>query len=116
MYSLQFSTIILLKSLNTTVEIMKFQIQRISSLLLIALIFLLGTTTVWAKSEINSNWRGIAIKGYDTVAYFTQGKPVNGDSKYEYSWKEATWRFSSAEHLDLFKADPEKYAPQYGGY
>lgn len=95
---------------------MKLQIKWFSSLLLIVLLSMLVTTTVWAKSEINTNWRGVAVKGYDTVAYFTQGKPVKGDSKYEHKWKDATWRFANAEHLELFKADPEKYAPQYGGY
>jgi YHS domain-containing protein len=68
------------------------------------------------KSEIYKNWRGVAIKGYDPVAYFTDGRPVEGSSKYELTWKDATWRFASAEHRDLFKADPEKYAPRYGGY
>lgn len=57
-----------------------------------------------------------AIKGYDTVAYFTENKPVKGESKYSYEYNEATWLFSSQENRDLFKADPEKYAPQYGGY
>jgi len=57
-----------------------------------------------------------AIKGYDTVAYFTEGKPVEGDDKFSTEYNEATWLFSSQENLDLFLADPEKYAPQYGGY
>ena len=59
---------------------------------------------------------GIAIRGYDTVAYFTQGKPVKGDEQFSTQWEGATWRFSSQDNLDLFTADPEKYAPQYGGY
>lgn len=59
---------------------------------------------------------GIAIRGYDTVAYFTLGKPVEGADKFSTDWSDATWKFSSQEHLDLFVADPEKYAPQYGGY
>jgi YHS domain-containing protein len=50
------------------------------------------------------------------VAYFTLGKPVKGDSQFGHTWKGATWLFSSKEHLDLFAAAPEKYAPQYGGY
>lgn len=57
-----------------------------------------------------------AIKGYDTVAYFTEGKPVKGKSDYSTEYKQATWLFSSQENLELFVADPEKYAPQYGGY
>ncbi|MFT6254673.1 MAG: YHS domain-containing protein [Granulosicoccus sp.] len=59
---------------------------------------------------------GIAIRGTDTVAYFTQGKPVKGTDKFTTEWQGATWKFSSQEHLDLFIATPEKYAPQYGGY
>lgn len=59
---------------------------------------------------------GIAIRGYDTVAYFTQSMPVEGNEKFTTQWSDATWKFSSQEHLDLFLAEPEKYAPQYGGY
>ena len=57
-----------------------------------------------------------AVSGYDTVAYFTEGKPVKGSSDFETEYQGATWKFSSAENLELFKADPDKYAPQYGGY
>lgn len=57
-----------------------------------------------------------AIDGYDTVAYFTESKPVKGDKKFQFTWREANWRFSSQKHLDLFSAHPEKYAPQYGGW
>ena len=57
-----------------------------------------------------------AINGYDTVAYFTVGKPVKGLDNLAYEWMGAKWKFSSQANLDLFKANPEKYAPQYGGY
>lgn len=57
-----------------------------------------------------------AIKGYDTVSYFTEGKAVKGDKSYSTEYNNATWLFSSQENLDLFVAQPEKYAPQYGGY
>lgn len=57
-----------------------------------------------------------AIYGYDTVAYFTQNKAVKGNKKITFTWRGADWHFASEEHRDLFKADPEKYAPQYGGY
>ena len=70
----------------------------------------------WAKDPINTNWRGLAIKGYDTVAYFTEGKPTKGKSEFEYKWMDAKWRFASARHLEMFRENPEKYAPQYGGY
>lgn len=59
---------------------------------------------------------GIAIRGYDTVAYFTQGKPVMGDSKFTTQWMGATWQFASQEHLNRFIETPHSYAPQYGGY
>lgn len=70
----------------------------------------------WAKDPINADWLGVAIKGYDTVAYFTEGKPVKGDKMHEFTWKGAKWRFSTAAHRQMFAADPEKYAPRYGGY
>lgn len=57
-----------------------------------------------------------AIRGYDTVAYFTQNKPVEGKEEFSTEYMGATWLFASKEHLDLFTENPEKYAPQYGGY
>lgn len=59
---------------------------------------------------------GVAIRGADTVAYFTQMQYLPGTDEFTTQWNGATWKFSSQEHLDLFIADPEKYAPQYGGY
>jgi YHS domain-containing protein len=49
-------------------------------------------------------------------AYFTQGKALKGTERFTYQWMGAEWRFASAEHLDMFRSNPEKYAPQYGGY
>ena len=68
------------------------------------------------KSEINTTWGKVAIKGIDPVAYFTEGRPFKGKKQFEFEWKGAKWRFASAKHLEMFKADPEAYAPQYGGY
>ncbi|OED36670.1 hypothetical protein AB833_26315 [Chromatiales bacterium (ex Bugula neritina AB1)] len=59
---------------------------------------------------------GIAVRGYDPVAYFTAGKPTKGKEKFETEWNGARWLFASKENRDLFIANPEKYAPQYGGY
>ncbi len=59
---------------------------------------------------------GVAIRGYDPVAYFTESKPVKGKPSYKVKWGGATWQFASKENLDLFNSDPEKYAPQYGGF
>lgn len=57
-----------------------------------------------------------AINGYDTVAYFTEGRPVKGLDSLVHTWNGAQWKFATQAHLDLFKAKPEQYAPQYGGY
>jgi enamine deaminase RidA (YjgF/YER057c/UK114 family) len=58
----------------------------------------------------------LSISGYDAVAYFTDGKPVQGKAEFEYLWRKSRWRFSNATHLDLFVRDPARYAPQYDGY
>lgn len=60
--------------------------------------------------------KGIAIDGTDAVAYFTEGAPVPGTSDYTYDWNGATWCFSTAGNRDAFAAEPQAYAPQYGGY
>jgi hypothetical protein len=66
--------------------------------------------------KVNAGPDRIAIKGYDTVAYFTEGRAVKGSQEFEYEWLDARWRFASAKDRDLFTADPERYAPQYGGF
>ncbi len=58
----------------------------------------------------------LAVGGYDTVAYHTQRVPVPGNPAFRVGWKGAEWRFASAENRDLFVKEPEKYAPQFGGY
>lgn len=78
--------------------------------------FLTASSALAADPIYTGLFSNDAIKGYDTVAYFTQGKPVKGKSEFSTEYKEATWLFSSKENLELFKTDPEKYAPQYGGY
>ena len=68
------------------------------------------------KPGLFSGRADTAILGYDPVAYFTDGKPVKGQDNLVFDYLGAKWKFVSQSHLDLFKADPEKYAPQYGGY
>jgi enamine deaminase RidA (YjgF/YER057c/UK114 family) len=58
----------------------------------------------------------LAISGFDPVAYFTDGKPVEGQPAFEHLWHNARWRFVSAAHRDLFASNPEQYAPQFDGY
>ena len=67
-------------------------------------------------APVNVDAEGIALKGYDPVAYFTMGRPVKGQKDLQFEWHGAKWLFSSAEHLALFRENPEKYAPQYGAY
>lgn len=69
-----------------------------------------------AVAPVFSTFFGGAIRGYDPVAYFTQGRPVEGKRAYSLKWKGAAWYFYSAENRDRFRMNPEKYAPQYGGY
>ena len=59
---------------------------------------------------------GVAIKGYDPVAYFTDNKPVKGSKAHSFVYEGVTYEFASAAHRKLFVADPEKYAPQFGGF
>jgi len=65
---------------------------------------------------VNADADRVAIKGYDPVAYFTEGKPVQGSSEFESEWQGARWRFSSAAHRDLFSKKPDAYAPLFGGF
>ncbi len=65
---------------------------------------------------VNHDRSGVAIRGYDPVAYFTAGKPTKGDPKLTVAWGGAKWLFASTANRDLFAQDPEKYTPQFGGY
>ena len=69
-----------------------------------------------ATDAVYSNWQGLALSGYDPVAYFKVGKPVPGSPEFQMEWQGASWRFSNAENLAAFRGQPELYAPQYGGY
>ena len=91
---------------------------RILASLMLALGLLLAASSVaQAKVEINSSFIGaVAIEGTDPVAYFTEGKAVEGSSRFTHTWKGATWRFKNAANRDAFAGDPEKYAPRFGGY
>ena len=80
-------------------------------LALLAAVAPLVTTRPAAAAE-----KLLAIKGYDPVAYFTIGAPTRGLPDIEFEWDEHRYRFSRAEHRELFKADPARYAPQYGNH
>jgi hypothetical protein len=81
----------------------------------LALLAAASPLATWISS-VASEEVPLAIKGYDPVAYFTDGMPVRGRPDIEYEWDERRYRFSRAEHRELFKADPARYAPQYANF
>ena len=82
----------------------------------LALATILAVSTAAAGERINKDADDLAILGYDTVAYFTDERPVKGSPDFEYVWQDARWQFASAEHRTLFATDPDRYAPQFGGF
>lgn len=81
----------------------------IFSLILVACSSAPNTAPVFATDEG-------AIQGYDPVGYFTQSQPVKGSKEFSFTHAGQIWYFASAENLEVFKSNPEKYAPQFGGY
>jgi len=85
-------------------------------LVFILAVILSAVASAATQSAVNTSRGDLALRGYDAVAYQTDGKPVNGSTTFEYRWNNAVWRFASAEHRDRFVKEPERYAPQFGGY
>jgi YHS domain-containing protein len=83
------------------------------SLLCTALLITLVSFSQTVKFSGNN---GVAINGFDPVAYFTLQKALEGNSNYSYEWSGSIWKFVSKDNLNLFQANPENYAPQFGGY
>ncbi|MBY0581883.1 MAG: YHS domain-containing protein [Sphingomonas sp.] len=69
-----------------------------------------------STSAVNTDEQGIALHGYDAVAYFTVGKPTQGDARFKASYNGATYLFATAENQHKFQANPAAFAPQYGGF
>ena len=84
--------------------------------ILMCLLVMLLSTGIASIAVGMSPMSNIAIKGYDTVAYFKDGKAMKGDKSFTYLWHDMTWYFSTKENRDLFASSPVKYAPQYDGY
>lgn len=86
--------------------------------MLAALLALTGSAPVLAGSPPVSTGRfsNLALGGFDAVAYHLEGRPVEGSAAHAYRWQDATWRFASQANLDRFRAEPERYAPRYGGF
>jgi YHS domain-containing protein len=85
---------------------------------LLLLTCLLVSTAAFAQDKTlqNVDKHGVAIQGYDPVAFFTQGKPVKGQAQFESTYKGAKYLFASAEDKAAFEANPAKYEPQFGGF
>ena len=75
----------------------------------------IGISPGIAVDKVNKSKTGVAIRGFDTVAFHTEKHAVKGKKEFSYQWNDATWYFKSAENRDLFAADPLLYAPQFGG-
>ena len=113
------------KELRAKAEYIKALSENLVNALLKAIItigiFLAMLTAAYSQKQEgkyfnNLDSKGIIIDGYDPVAFFTDNKPVKGDSQFHYTYQDAIYYFSSQEHLDLFKSSPEKYKPQFGGW
>ncbi len=83
--------------------------------LLIGVITLVAVGPIYA-GEFNEEGGGVAIKGYDPVAYVNQQRPVKGDESWQSTYKGSKFLFANAANRDAFAAQPERYAPQFGGY
>ena len=84
-------------------------------MILFSFAILVASVLFAQKAEIFSA-SNVAIRGYDPVSYFKQGKPMKGKPQFSYTWRNAKWYFISQGNLNEFAKAPEKYAPQYGGY
>lgn len=80
------------------------------------LALLLSLSASAPKPAVNTQSGNLALRGYDAVAYFTEGQAIRGVPQFDTTWNGATWRFASAEHRDRFVSAPDTFAPQFGGY
>lgn len=91
-------------------------LRRSINALAAALLSILFASAALAAGDIAKDREGRALKGWDTTAYFLTGAARNGTSTHVHRWRGALWRFASERDRDLFAAEPEKYAPQFGGH
>ena len=81
-----------------------------------AFVLAAGRAGADSKPAVNKGPGDLAIRGYDPVAYAVARAATKGSPKFEYRWKDAVWQFASASNRARFIKDPERYAPQFGGY
>lgn len=75
-----------------------------------------GTKSLYTTGGSLFDSNRYALKGYDAVAYFEQGRAVKGSKAHQTRYRDAVWRFASRKNLEMFRAEPERYVPQYGGH
>ncbi len=91
--------------------------QRVLRNLFLMMPLLLGQADMASADAIYTGFfNNKAVGGYDSVAYFTEGKPIKGSGQFKHRWMGADWYFSSAANQKKFRERPEYFAPQYGGY
>jgi len=95
---------------------MKKRFLLLTTVLLGYVVLLVSCTTPASITPINMTAKGVALKGYDAVAYITMERAVPGQEALQYKWQGAIWFFATGEHLEIFQENPDAYAPQYGGY
>ncbi len=92
-------------------------VRNSASVAIFAVAAIAGVVSALADDTVNTGYfGGVAIMGYDTVAYFTEGKAVKGSEDFSYDWLGTPWHFASKKHQKMFMSEPAKYAPQFGGY
>ncbi|WP_341936416.1 YHS domain-containing (seleno)protein [Marinimicrobium sp. C2-29] len=84
--------------------------------ILLGLGLMAGTAYADDTPVFTGETEGVAIEGYDVVSYFTEGRPAKGSPRYSHEWHGVEWHFASEEHLTMFRKNPERYAPAYGGH
>jgi hypothetical protein len=87
----------------------------------VGLVAVLGLATVASlggqnRAGVFNATRGVALGGYDVVAYFEEGKAVKGSAAFAHPWQGVTWQFATEARRSAFAAAPERFAPQFGGY
>lgn len=100
--------------LSCTASLQRYAVGLFCGGLLLAAALLVGGSAHAVDAFFNSD--GVAIEGTDPVAYFTEGKAVEGRDDISFDYGGVTWRFASTANRDAFAAEPARYAPQYGGY
>ncbi len=96
---------------------MQKRVRNSASAAVFAVVAIAGAVPAFADDSVNTGYfGGVAIMGYDPVAYFTEGKAGKGSEEFSHEWLGTPWHFANKKHREMFISEPVRYAPQYGGY